>query len=72
MRIKEVLTEEEKLMEKEETKMAEKFKLFEEKIQMASQTAQDALDNMEKWRRRRVLLEQPIIKLGIIRKRIFS
>ena len=49
-------------MQEEETKMTEKFKLFEEKIQMASQTAQDALDDMEKWRRRRVLLEQPIIK----------
>ena len=49
--------------------MVEKFKLFEEKIQMASQTAQDALDNMEKWRRRRVLLEQPIIKYRIIEKK---
>ena len=40
--------------------MDDKFKHFEDRIQTAAQIAQDAMDEMEKWRRKRVSLAQEI------------
>jgi len=62
-RIRDELANRENEVKEAENKMDEKFKLFEERIQTAAQIAQDAMDEMEKWRRKRVSLAQPIIKL---------
>ena len=43
--------------------MEKRFRDFETRIQTASDSAQEALNNFEKWRRKRAALAQPIVKL---------
>merc|ERR1712106_1100681 len=62
-RIREQLAQRERHVAALEAKSDERVKQFEDKIQTASQIAQEALNEMEQWRRKRVSLAQPIIKL---------
>ena len=43
-------------MAEAENKMAKRLKFFEDQVASASQVAQDAINEMEKWRRKRISL----------------
>ena len=46
----------EQVMAEAENKMAKRLKFFEDQVASASQVAQDAINEMEKWRRKRISL----------------
>lgn len=62
-RIRTQLAQREKLVVALEAKSDAKLKQFEDKIQTAAQSAQEALKEMEQWRYKRACLAQPIIQL---------